>query len=136
LLKNRESDNKNIEDKNGNDDSNSPNSKNSFKSSNGQSDMLKLDAVVCYNDEIALKVIQAIKDHGLNVPQDISVIGYDDSSLATVSDIKLTTVKHPKKQMGKQAAHHLIEMLENNCLNHKVICEPELVIRSSCKIIK
>lgn len=94
---------------------------------------LKPDAIVCYNDEIAVWVIQTIKECGLSVPQDISVVGYDDSSLATVLDIELTTVKHPKKQMGELAARHLIEMLENNSGNHRIIYEPELVIRSSCK---
>lgn len=94
---------------------------------------LKPDAIVCYNDEIALKVIQTAKECGLSVPQDISVIGYDDSKLATVSDVNLTTVKHPKKEMGEQAAYHLIKMLENDCQKHMVIYEPELAIRSSCK---
>ncbi|HOJ11851.1 MAG TPA: GntR family transcriptional regulator [Clostridiales bacterium] len=91
------------------------------------------DAIVCYNDEIAIKVVQAIRDRGLEIPDDISIIGYDDSALALASDIKLTTIRHPKKQMGEQAAHYLIEMLENNIHKPVMTYEPELIVRSSCK---
>jgi len=134
LLSNKKNANKIINKKE--DINNDKSIKDSLKSVKNENNELIPDAIVCYNDEIAVKVIQAIKECGLSVPQDISVVGYDDSSLATVLDVGLTTVKHPKKQMGELAAHHLIEMLENNCGNHKIICEPELVIRSSCRIIK
>lgn len=53
-------------------------------------------AIVYYNDQIALKVLEALRDEGLKVPDDISLIGYDDSALAVASEIKFTTVKHSK----------------------------------------
>lgn len=92
-------------------------------------------AIVCYNDEIAIKAIQAVRNMGLRVPEDISIVGYDDSSLALASDIKLTTVKHPKTSMGNQAASFLVGMLENNMRKPFIIYEPELIVRTSCKSI-
>ena len=79
-----------------------------------QSMMRKKDrptAIVCYNDQYAMMVIQAIYDSGLSVPEDISVIGYDDSLELAQSNVRLTTISHPKKEMGKQAARFLVGML-------------------------
>ncbi|MED4719151.1 GntR family transcriptional regulator [Bacillus atrophaeus] len=93
-------------------------------------------AILCYNDEIALKVINTIRGIGLKVPDDISIVGYDDSHFAQISEVKLTSVKHPKSAMGKAAAKYVID-----CLEHKkpkqddVIFEPELIIRHSVKKI-
>jgi GntR family transcriptional regulator, arabinose operon transcriptional repressor len=64
-------------------------------------------AIVCYNDQIALKVIEAIRDEGLKIPDDISLIGYDDSSLAMASEIKLTTIKHG----ASRAARFITDMV-------------------------
>jgi len=90
-------------------------------------------AIVCYNDQIALKVIQAVKDEGLRVPEDISIVGYDDSDQALISDIKLTTIKHPKSEMGRQAARLIIDMLEKRVEQPRQIYQPELIIRFSCQ---
>jgi GntR family transcriptional regulator of arabinose operon len=90
-------------------------------------------AVVCYNDTIAFKVIEGIRECGFKVPEDISVIGYDDSSLAVASEIKLTTIKHPKAEMGRQAAQFIVDMVENRVAKPYFIYQPELVIRSSCR---
>lgn len=92
-------------------------------------------AVVCYNDQIALEVLEAIRNEGLKVPDDISIVGYDDSSLATATEIKLTTVKHPKAKMGRQAAHNIIEMLTGQIEKPSFIYPSELIVRSSCRNI-
>ncbi|MGA9175453.1 MAG: GntR family transcriptional regulator [Thermoactinomyces sp.] len=91
-------------------------------------------AVFCYNDEIALAILDVIRGMGLKVPRDISVVGYDDSHLAEASEVKLTTVKHPKTQMGEMAAKLLIEAVEKRNQGHiieSVVFQPELIVRSS-----
>lgn len=95
----------------------------------------KPTAIMCYNDQIAFSVMEAVRDKGLKIPDDISVIGYDDSSLAVISEVKLTTVRHPKNAMGRQAAKFLIEMLQGREDKPRMIYKPELIVRSSCRSI-
>ena len=90
-------------------------------------------AFFCYNDQCALMVIQAIHDKGLKVPEDISVVGYDDSISPMQSDVKLTTVRHPKGAMGIQAAKFMVDMLEGRIEKPQYIYEPELIVRKSCR---
>lgn len=92
-------------------------------------------AVVCYNDQIALEVLEVIRNEGLKVPDDISIVGFDDSSLATATEIKLTTVKHPKAEMGHQAAQNIIGMLTGRIKQPRFIYPSELIVRSSCRNI-
>jgi len=92
-------------------------------------------AIVCYNDQIAMQVLHAIRDRGLKVPEDISIVGYDDSSLAVASEVKLTSIKHPKGEMEYQAARFIIDMIEKRVEKPKLIYTPELVVRSSCRSI-
>ncbi|MDI5791473.1 substrate-binding domain-containing protein [Bacillus licheniformis] len=54
----------------------------------------------CYNDEIALIVLDVVREFGLKVPDDISIVGYDDSHLSEASEVKLTSVTHPKCRWG------------------------------------
>jgi len=89
--------------------------------------------IVCYNDQIALQVLQGIRDEGLRVPEDISLVGYDDSSLAVASEVKLTTIRHPKAEMGRQAARLLLGMLAERMDKPRFVYPPELVVRSSCR---
>lgn len=92
-------------------------------------------AIVCYNDQYALMAIQAIHDSGLSVPGDISVVGYDDSLDTIHSDVKLTTVMHPKKLMGQQAARFLVGMLNGRLECPQKMYQPELIVRNSCKSV-
>jgi len=90
-------------------------------------------AFFCYNDQCALMVIQAIHDKGLKVPEDISVVGYDDSLSPLNSEVKLTTIRHPKQAMGVQAARFMVDMLEGRTGKPQYTYEPELIVRKSCK---
>lgn len=90
-------------------------------------------AFFCYNDQCALMVIRAIHDRGLRVPEDISVVGYDDSAFPMHSEAKLTTIRHPKKEMGIQAAKFMVGMLEGRMRMPQYMYEPELIIRKSCR---
>src|SRR5690606_21624103 len=57
-------------------------------------------AVLCYNDELAVALLETIRGSGLRVPDDISIVGFDDSPLAAATETKLTTVSHPKSELG------------------------------------
>lgn len=89
-------------------------------------------AIFCYNDNVALRVIEVLRKNGLQVPKDISIVGFDDSSLATASETKLTTIIHPKKQMGIQAAKYIIGMIEGKLEKPQYVYDAELIVRDSC----
>lgn len=59
-----------------------------------------------------MALLDIVREAGLRVPEDLSMIGYDDSFLATATEIKLTSVNHPKEELGEKAAGLLISMLE------------------------
>jgi GntR family transcriptional regulator, arabinose operon transcriptional repressor len=95
-------------------------------------------AFVCYNDELAVHLLEAVRTLGLQVPQDISLVGFDDSSLATATEVKLTTLTHPKTELGTDAAELLIDIIENKRSIHTLtgkVYKPELVIRDSTQRI-
>ncbi|WNR42140.1 GntR family transcriptional regulator [Paenibacillus roseipurpureus] len=91
-------------------------------------------AFVCYNDELAIHLLEAVRTTGLQVPQDISLIGFDDSTLATATEVKLTSLSHPKTELGSDAASILLDMIENKRANGNEtgkVYKPELIIRES-----
>ena len=95
-----------------------------------------MDAVVCYNDQIAMKVIQALTDAGLKVPEDISVTGYDNSYMANSGGFNLTTIVHPQEKLGEMAAELLLDLIQNGeetVKEKRIMIEPEIVIGNSCK---
>lgn len=87
-------------------------------------------AVVCYNDQIAVKLIRFLKENGIRVPEDISVVGFDDAH-STWTDVPLTTMAHPKERVGYQAAENLLKLIENPSLDATHVFPPELVERKS-----
>lgn len=96
----------------------------------------KMDAVVCYNDQIALRVMQALADEDLKVPEDISITGYDNSYMAYREAIQLTTIVHPQEKLGEMAAELLLNVIqngENAVENKKILVAPKLIIGNSCK---
>lgn len=97
-------------------------------------------AIVCYNDEIAINVLQVTRELGLKIPDDVSIVGYDDSQLSVATEVKLTSVSHPKMDMGKQAARRIVAKVEGRDLKEEpveesMIYEPKLVIRESTRRI-
>lgn len=87
-------------------------------------------AMVCYNDQQALKLLDAVREQGLRVPEDLSVVSFDDSQLAVSSEVKLTTVAHPKERLGSEAAQRMIALI-NESGPQKVTMTPELIVRGS-----
>lgn len=96
-------------------------------------------AIVCYNDELAVHLLDVLRDKELRIPDDISMMGFDDSFLANVSEVKLTTIAHPKTDMGKKAGEMITELIENKKNSETIkthIFEPELILRNSTKDVK
>jgi GntR family transcriptional regulator of arabinose operon len=93
-------------------------------------------AFVCYNDELAVRLLDAVRQIGLNIPEDLSLVGFDDSPLATATEVKLTTLGHPKADLGIKAVEVLLSMIETESQTEKdVVFSPELVIRESARKI-
>jgi GntR family transcriptional regulator of arabinose operon len=95
-----------------------------------------IDAIACYNDQIAFGLYEKLTELGLSIPEDISLTGFDDSYFAVNCPVKLTTVSHPKELLGEMAAETLLEMINNpEYAKGKIdkVIEPELIIRDSCR---
>lgn len=89
-------------------------------------------ALFAYNDLSAIGAIRAIQEEGLRVPQDISVVGFDDIPWAAFNTPSLTTVRQPLGKMGEMAAEAVIRMIEHDG-DHasEIAIEPTLVVRES-----
>mgnify|MGYP002661470233 FL=1 len=94
----------------------------------------EVTGIVCYNDEVAQGLIQALADMGKRVPEDYSVVGNDDSFLSTAGSVKLTTLSHPKEELGAAAAEWIMLAVQQEVTGNKIF-EPELIIRDSVKRI-
>ena len=95
----------------------------------------KVDAVVAYNDQVAMHMIKAIRELGLSVPKDISVTGYDNSQMATSTGLRLTTIVHPQEELGIMAAKMLLKMIRGEEVEKKVVIEPDIIIGNSCRAV-
>ena len=95
-------------------------------------------AIFFFNDHAAMQGYAAIRDAGLRVPDDVSVIGYDDSEMAAQADVPLTSVIHPKYRIGKWAAEMLLEQLDApcRCTSRQMILHPSIAVRDSVKILR
>jgi LacI family transcriptional regulator len=89
-------------------------------------------AVVCYNDIAAVGAIRALREHRLRVPDDISVVGFDDIQAAAFQNPSLTTVRQPLRNMGATAARILLRRIRGQGSDPDTVAVmPELVIRES-----
>ncbi|MGX9417998.1 DNA-binding transcriptional regulator CytR [Vibrio sp. WJH972] len=89
-------------------------------------------AIFCHNDMMAIGVIQEAKRMGLKIPQDLSVVGFDDIKFAQYCDPPLTTVAQPKYEIGRQAMLMMLEVLRGNDVRAgSRLLETELIIRES-----
>ncbi|MFC5407561.1 GntR family transcriptional regulator [Cohnella soli] len=71
-----------------------------------------LTALVCYNDEVGVEVMHVCKRLGISIPDELSIIGQDNSYIAKNASIPLTTLTHPQEQMGRDAADWVIKNLQ------------------------
>src|SRR5699024_8547846 len=87
-------------------------------------------AVFASNDRGAAAVVAAALDRGLRVPEQLSVVGYDNTALAQALRPALTSVDQPRPEMGRLAMDQLAELMAGGEARHEVV-EPELVVRRS-----
>jgi len=90
-------------------------------------------ALFCFNDIAAIGAIRALKDAGLAVPEDVSVVGFDDIQSAAYSTPSLTTVRQPLFEMGKRGAQVLLQRIAKREADYpsEIVMAPELVVRES-----
>jgi DNA-binding LacI/PurR family transcriptional regulator len=89
-------------------------------------------ALVGFNDVAVIGAMRALREVGLRVPEDVSVIGFDDIDSAAYQNPSLTTVRQPLREMGRLAAKTLLEKISRNDDTPRTIrLEPELIVRES-----
>jgi DNA-binding LacI/PurR family transcriptional regulator len=95
-------------------------------------------ALFAFNDISAMGAIRALRESGLHVPEDVSVIGFDDIQSAAFQNPALTTVRQPLREMGRAAAEILLKRINRpgSELHDQHVVEPELIIRETTSIAR
>jgi LacI family transcriptional regulator len=90
-------------------------------------------AVICANDLVALGVLQVMIRHGVSVPDDVAIVGFDDIEFASAAAIPLTSVRLPRQFIGRTAADLLLAEAAGDPehVHRRVVLQPELVVRQS-----
>jgi LacI family transcriptional regulator len=89
-------------------------------------------AIFTGNDEIALGVIETARSRGLRVPEDLSLVGFDDTDLAQMASPPLTTVRQPLREMGAAALRTALRLADGDkVVSHHIELATELVVRAS-----
>ena len=92
-------------------------------------------AAFCANDLLALGLLQQCVALGLRVPEDLAIVGYDDIEFAAAAAVPLTSVRQPRRDLGRTAAEFLLDESNNPEHQHQQIeFTPELVARTSTRI--
>jgi len=87
--------------------------------------------VFCGNDVLAIGALRAAREMGLNVPQDVSVTGFDDIELAVLAEPALTTVHVPHREMGRRAADMLVQAVRNEAVPENIELQTDIRLRKS-----
>jgi len=88
-------------------------------------------AVFCAGDRVALGAMKEIREKGLQVPDDVALVGFDDEDIASMVDVPLTTIAQPQYDLGRIAADKLMSLIRGEKVESSLI-QPKLVIRESC----
>ncbi len=94
----------------------------------------KFTALFAFNDISAIGAIGALRDAKLEVPREVSVVGFDDIQSAAFQNPRLTTIRQPLKKMGTLAAETLLRRIarpDDDSYPHEIVVEPELIVRES-----
>jgi GntR family transcriptional regulator of arabinose operon len=90
-----------------------------------------LSAVVCYNDQIAFNLIPMLKEQGITVPENMSLIGIDDSELTGLGDVTITSIPHPTDKLGAKAAKNLLRLIKTPSYEATYEFETQVMERAS-----
>lgn len=92
-------------------------------------------AVIAVNDTVAIGVIEALLERKVRIPEDVSIIGYDDINIAGLIRVPLTTIHQPNFRMGEIGASQLIDKIERaeRGVARQFLIQPKLVVRDSCR---
>lgn len=88
-------------------------------------------AVICYNDQISIQLINVLRKKNIKIPADLSLVSFDDSDICKIAEVNLTSVAHPKESLGQKAANSLLKLLNNTEIHIEEIMKPELITRES-----
>jgi LacI family transcriptional regulator len=92
-------------------------------------------AAICANDLIALGMLQEMVRHGVRVPDDFAIVGYDDIDFAAAATVPLSSVRKPRQELGRRAAELLLDEARNgDHLHEQLLFEPVLVVRESSMV--
>ncbi len=97
----------------------------------------KPTALLCFNDEMAFGARVAVTERGLSVPEDVSLIGFDNWDLSGYSSMKLTTVERSMSEIAKEGTRVLLKRLEEGTMdNRRIYLENKLIIRETVRDIR
>lgn len=91
-------------------------------------------AFVCGNDQSAVGAVKALRNLGYRIPEEISVVGFDDIELAQYFDPPLTTVRNPIEKQARTAVEMMVDMLEKEAEGNQIVLEGNLIVRKSAGI--
>jgi LacI family transcriptional regulator len=94
-------------------------------------DRKDISAIFCVNDSVAIGAMKAIKEHGLKIPEDISIVGFDGIESSQFTQPSLTTMEIPKEKMGRLGIRKIIEIIEERKIFSSILISPVLKIRDS-----
>jgi DNA-binding LacI/PurR family transcriptional regulator len=93
-------------------------------------------AIFACNDMLAVGALQAAKEAGVKVPDELSIVSFDNTILSTVTDPPLTTIAQPMEHMGKLVVDLIVEELKGeSSVKHRTVLRPELLIRESTIVV-
>jgi DNA-binding LacI/PurR family transcriptional regulator len=93
---------------------------------------VEFDAVFTGDDDAAIGVMRSLQLHGLSIPDDVAVVGFDDLGFAQFLNPPLTTVRAPTESVGRIATERLFEMLDDHASKEVVVLPTEIIFRRSC----
>ena len=98
----------------------------------GSGKQVEFDAVFAGDDDASIGVLKSLHEHGIRIPEDVAVVGFDDLGFAPFLNPPLTTVRAPTERVGQMATERLFELLENHPSNEVTILPTEIILRRSC----
>jgi len=96
---------------------------------------LNITALVCYNDQVAYTLIKKLNQIDIKIPEDLSIVGEDNSILSQLEDISLTTTSHPQEDLGTEAANLIIQAVTSGEPIETIVLDTNIIERNSVKNI-